>query len=88
MGSLVELSEKSGLIVTKANNDIIPGVLANLKINIQLESEQWSDDIYAKSLEKTAEPGTFYISFTAKPPEVEKYLNQLYQNIKVLTVNG
>jgi adenylate cyclase len=85
MGSLVELSEKSGLIVTEANNDIIPGALANLKINMKLESDQWSDDIYAKVLEKSAEPGSFYVGFTAKPPDVEKYLNQLYQNIKLLS---
>lgn len=81
MGSLVELSEKSGLIVTEVNNNIIPEVLANLKINMKLESEQWSDDIYAKVLEKSAESGSFYIQFTAKPPEVEKYLNQLYKTI-------
>lgn len=85
IGSLVELSEKSGLIVTEANNDIIPGALANLKINMKLESDQWSDDIYAKVLEKSAEPGSFYVGFTAKPPDVEKYLNQLYQNIKLLS---
>lgn len=81
MGSLVELSEKSGLIVTEVNNIIIPEVLANLKINMKLQSEQWSDDIYAKVLEKSAESGSFYIQFTAKPPEVEKYLNQLYKTI-------
>ncbi|MBE9145056.1 CHASE2 domain-containing protein [Planktothrix mougeotii] len=83
MGSLVELSEKRGLIVTEVNNDIIPEVLANLKINMKLESEQWSDDIYAKVLEKSAESGSFYIQFTAKPPEVEKYLNQLYKTIVI-----
>ncbi len=87
MGNLVELSEKRGLIVMEANNNIIPGALANLKLNIKLESEQWSDDIYAKVLEKSANPGAFYVEFTAKPPEVEKYLNQLYQNIKLLKVD-
>jgi adenylate cyclase len=87
MASLVELSEKGGLIITEANNHIIPGALANLKLNIKLKSEQWSDDIYAKVLEKSAKPGAFYVGFTAKSPEVEQYLNQLYQTINVLKVD-
>ena len=83
MANLVELSEKGGLIVTETNNGLIPGALANLKLNMKLEADQWSDDIYAKVLEKSAETGAFYVGFTAKPPEVEKYFNQLYKNIKV-----
>lgn len=79
--SLVKLSEKSGLIVIEANNNVIPGVLANLKINLKLDSEEWSDDIYAKVVEKSSESGAFYIKFTAKTPEVEKYFNQLYKTL-------
>ncbi len=82
IGSLAQLSEKSGLIITEKNNNIIPIGLANLKINLKLDSEEWSDDIYAKVLDKPSESGSFYIKFTAKTPEVEKYLNQLYQSIK------
>ncbi len=83
IGSLLELSEKGGLIVNEANNDFIPTILANLKINMKLESGAWSEDIYAKVLEKNAEPGTFYIRFTAKPPDVQTQLDQIYQSIKV-----
>ena len=79
--SLVKLSEKSGLIVIEANNNVIPGVLANLKINLKLDSEEWSDNIYAKVVEKSSESGAFYIKFTAKAPEVEKYFNQLYKTL-------
>lgn len=81
--SLVKLSEKSGLIVIEANNNVIPGVLANLKINLKLDSEEWSDNIYAKVVEKSSESGAFYIKFTAKTPEVEKYFNQLYKTLTI-----
>ena len=85
-GSLVQLSAK-GAKVRCGNGEQqgVPDVLSNLKINLlnpnnQLET---SEDVYAKVCEKPAEIGSFYIHFTAKPPEVEARLEVLYKLIQV-----
>ncbi len=83
-GKLVELSE-NGAIINYAHNDtqgFISG-MTNIKCNL-LNSENYhpvSDDIYAKVLDKPHHNGGFYIRFTAKPPDVTKKLDELYQSL-------
>ncbi len=81
-GQLIELSEKGGKIQTDSGSqDCIPIALTNIKLNLTWDkkTQVWSEDIYAKVTQKTAEIGYFYIRFTAKPPEVETRLEALYQ---------
>jgi adenylate cyclase len=63
----------------------VPDVLSNLKLNLLTPNNQLetSEDVYAKVYEKPAEIGSFYIHFTAKPPEVEARLDVLYKLIQV-----
>lgn len=78
-GYLVQLSEKNALIrSTQDRAEALPLVLTNIKLNFLQNAEQ-SEDIYAKVLDKPAIAGSFYICFTAKPPEIEKQLERLYQ---------
>ncbi|MGL5193293.1 MAG: adenylate/guanylate cyclase domain-containing protein, partial [Chroococcales cyanobacterium] len=84
LGHLVQLSAKCAQVRTEPGaGDIIPVGLSNLKLNL-LEGnfEGSQEDIYAKVLEKPAdEPHCFYIKFTAKPPAVAAYLDNLYKSI-------
>jgi adenylate cyclase len=58
--------------------------LSNIKLNLLTPGNptQVSGDIYGKVLEKLEDDRSFYIHFTAKPPEVEAMLNSLYKSIK------
>ncbi len=83
-GQLVELSENGGIIDYNHNDPqgFISG-LTNIKCNL-LSSDNYqpiSDDIYAKVLDKSNNNGGFYIHFTAKPPQVTKQLEELYQTL-------
>ncbi len=82
-GRLVELSEKGGLIVLASESDSVPPPLTNLKINFLMphESPAISEDIYGKVLEKNSKKGSFYLYFTAKPPDISKKLEKLYQTL-------
>lgn len=87
-GQIVELSRKRAKVEqfalgsdqVLAEEAIEP--LSNIKLNL-LPSSSWADlseDMYAKVLDITASPGSFYIYFTAKPPALAKHLNALYKS--------
>jgi adenylate cyclase len=84
-GSLVQLSAKGAKVrCGDGEQQGMPDVLSNLKLNLLTPNNQLetSEDIYAKVCEKSAEIGSFYIHFTAKPPEVEARLDVLYKLIQ------
>ncbi len=85
-GQLVRLSEKGGEVQLMNGSGMIPVPLTNIKLNFRRSPDQpeaLSGDVYAKVLEPTAEPPLgFHIYFSAKPPEVDAYLNELYQSLK------
>jgi adenylate cyclase len=85
-GSLVELSDKGAKVRCSHGEAIaVPEVFSNIKLNLLSRSNQLeiSEDIYAKVFEKPAEIGSFYIHFTAKPPEIEAKLDALYKSLRV-----
>jgi adenylate cyclase len=77
-GYLVEISTKGGKVITE--NPL--AALTNIKLNFLSpeNSDNFSEDIYAKVLEKQSDNGSFYIYFTAMPPDVEKMLDTLYKS--------
>jgi adenylate cyclase len=77
-GSLVKLSAKGAEI----NSQHTVVALSNIKFNLLSfnGSESASEDIYAKVLERQADPGNFYIHFTSLPPNVEVTLDELYKS--------
>ncbi|NES25086.1 MAG: GAF domain-containing protein [Symploca sp. SIO3E6] len=84
-GNLVQLSAKVALVSCEpitGNPRLKP--LSNIKLNLLSQNSQVevSEDIYAKVLEKPAQPGSFYISFTAQPPAVKAKLEKLYHSIE------
>lgn len=81
-GRLLQLSDRSALIGAEDGTDSLPLVLTNIKLNLKSSDSELREDIYAKVLEKPAEPGKFYIRFTSKPPVIEAKLNDIYQMIK------
>ena len=83
--SLIHLSAKGALVKTThqtANGH--PKALANLKLNLLSwdSSGAIGEDVYAKVLDRAAEPGQFYIQFTSKPPAVDAKLEALYKSLK------
>ncbi len=84
-GSLVKLSP-NGAEIRPDNGEgrAIPEPLSNIKLNLLTPGNptQVSGDIYGKVLEKPEDDRSFYIHFTAKPPDVEAMLNSLYKSIK------
>jgi adenylate cyclase len=86
-GSLVKLSPKGAEV--RANHTdkyAVPEPLSNIKLNLSPfnNSTQSSEDVYAKVLEKPADNGSFYIHFTAKPPDVDVMLKALYERARTL----
>ncbi|NEP13822.1 MAG: AAA family ATPase [Symploca sp. SIO2C1] len=81
-GNLVQLSAKMALVSSEQidGNELLKPS-SNIKLNLlnQNSAAEFSEDIYAKVLEKTAQPGSFYISFTSQPPAVKARLEELYQ---------
>ena len=83
-GSLVELSAKGARVrVSNVGENDLPSELTNLKLNLLTPNSptEVSEDMYAKVLEKLAEPGSFYIRFTANHPAVQARLDALYESI-------
>ncbi len=87
-GKLIELSEKGGKIKAQANyEDCLPLSLTNIKLNLiwDDQSSQWSEDVYAKVTQESTEMNSFYIRFTAKPPQVENRIAAIYQQLSQAT---
>lgn len=83
-GSLVELSAKGARVrADNVEENDLPSGLTNLKLNLLTPNSptEVSEDMYAKVLEKLAEPGSFYIRFTANHPAVQARLDALYESI-------
>lgn len=84
-GSLVKLSAKGAEI--RSDKDVeqaVPEPLSNIKLNLLSPGNpsKISEDIYGKVLEMPTEKGSFYLHFTALPPDVELMLESLYKSIK------
>jgi adenylate cyclase len=80
-GKIIQLSAKGALVEQCGANvggSIAP--LSNLKLNFLGRSGS-SEDLYAKVIEKAADPGFFYLRFTAKPPHISQKLETLYQSL-------
>ena len=83
-GKLVALSENGGMMSYDHEDaqGFISG-MTNIKCNLLNtdNSQEISDDIYAEVLEKFNTKGGVYLRFTAKPPEIAKQLEELYQSL-------
>jgi adenylate cyclase len=81
-GSIVKLSTKGAEVrLQNEKNKSIPPPLSNIQLNF-LKADgtvEFSDDIYAKVLEKTGNSDRFYIYFTFKPPDLMQRLSQAIQ---------
>ncbi len=85
-GSLVKLSLKGAQVHSHSlEGRTLPEPLSNIKLNLLTSTNQTEAnlDIYAKVLEKPAEPGSFYLRFTAQPPAVQARLEELYKRAKI-----
>ncbi|NET01795.1 MAG: adenylate/guanylate cyclase domain-containing protein [Sphaerospermopsis sp. SIO1G1] len=79
---LIKLSETGAEVKTElANSDPLPAPLSNIKLNLLRinNQKQTSEDIYAKILNKSANPSHFYIQFTFKPAAEAEILFQYLQ---------
>ncbi|MBO1351636.1 MAG: adenylate/guanylate cyclase domain-containing protein [Hormoscilla sp. GUM202] len=76
-GRIVKLSAKEAEVYCDPEN--LPSGLSNIKLNLLAPNTPTDvrEDIYAKVLERPAAPGSFYIRFTAKPPVVAAWLEEL-----------
>ncbi len=84
-GDIIELSQSSALVCCNHGDPQgFPALMSNIKLNFvsRDRSDQVSEDVYAKVLEKSADNGNFYLRFTAKPPIVAKQLDELYETLK------
>ncbi|MCP2729595.1 CHASE2 domain-containing protein [Limnofasciculus baicalensis] len=79
-GRLIELSAKGAKV--RAENSVTPLTNIRLQLLTGNTTSEVSDDLYAKVLEKPTDNGTFYIQFTALPPDLEMMLDRLYQACK------
>lgn len=87
-GCLLELSAKGAMLRSEEGEGCaVPEPLSNIKLNLLTSDNpiQTSEDIYAKVLGKTADKGSFYIHFTAIPPEIAAKLDALYQDVARLS---
>lgn len=78
--TISQLSAKEAEVRCDDREPIIPAPLTNIKLNFLWYGEV-SEDVYAKVIEKQGENGSFYIHFTAKPPEVNTKLTTLYDSL-------
>ena len=83
-GLILELSTRRALVLAHSSDNteaIVPTPLSNLKLNLVSPDlpADLQEDMYAKVLDIPTNPGAFYISFTAKPPALVKYLTRLYE---------
>ncbi|NEP57232.1 MAG: adenylate/guanylate cyclase domain-containing protein [Symploca sp. SIO2G7] len=84
-GSLVQLSLKGAQVHShNLEEENTPEPLSNIKLNLLTPTNQTEAnlDIYAKVLVKPAEPGCFYLRFTAQPPAVQASLESIYKRAK------
>ncbi|MDZ7961661.1 MAG: adenylate/guanylate cyclase domain-containing protein [Aulosira sp. DedQUE10] len=84
-GSIVELSAKGAKV--RSENAVgvsLPTAQTNIKLKLLVPNipPELQEDIYAKVFDKSAENGSFYIHFTAKPPAIQARLDALYKSIK------
>lgn len=83
-GSIIQISHKGAKVrAENIGNDYLPSPSTNIKLNLLAPQDpSWrSEDVYAKVLEKGAEPGNFYINFTTKPPAVQARFDFLYKSL-------
>lgn len=86
-GILVKISAKGGVVNCETlEKDLVPPPLANLKINFFLYSNSIAsnEDVYAKVLDNSSEPGLFYIRFTSKATGIT---DQLLLSVKDVPKN-
>ncbi|MEH2439591.1 CHASE2 domain-containing protein [Nostoc sp.] len=78
-GKLVKLSAKEAQVCYDSKvNSLVLQPFTNLKLNLFIQGNaKISEDIYAKVLDKTAEPNNFYIRFTNLPLEVVGQFNAI-----------
>ena len=83
-GSLVKLSNRGAEVhLGQVKEGFVPSASANIKINLLvLNPTEATEDIYAKVLEKSAAPGSFYVRFTNVSPVMQQRLNALYKSIE------
>ncbi|MEH2381691.1 MAG: adenylate/guanylate cyclase domain-containing protein [Nostoc sp.] len=84
--NLIHISHKGAKVRTEnGENDFVPPALTNLKLNLLTpdNSSRYSEDIYAKVLQTSAEDGTFYIHFTATPPVIQTKFEALYKSLNL-----
>ncbi len=84
-GSIIELSAKGAKVRTEnAVTGSLPPAQTNIKLKLLAPNlpPALREDIYAKVFDKSAENGSFYLHFTAKPPAIQAKLDALYQSIK------
>ena len=83
---LVQLSRKGGQIHLPNPALSPPSPLTNIKLNFESIPDQapaLTGDVYAKVIDNAShDPAYFYIYFSARPPEVETYLNHLYATLE------
>ena len=79
-GTIFKLSAKEAEVQCEDSEPIVLEALTNLKLNFVWNGET-SEDVYAKVIEKQGENGSFYIHFTAKPPDVSAKLTSLYESL-------
>lgn len=81
-GTIFKLSAKEAEVCCKDSELVVPEALTNVKLNFVWNGEgEASEDVYAKVIEKEAENGSFYIHFTAQPPDVRAKLTSLYESL-------
>ena len=78
--TILKLSPKQAEVRSDDREPVVPAPLTNVKLNFLWDGEA-SEDVYAKVIEKQAENGSFYIHFTAKPPDVNAKLASLYDSL-------
>lgn len=81
LGSIMEISHKGANVHVEGHN--LPFPLVNIKLNLLAPQDpSWrSEDVYAKVLEKTAAPGSFYIHFTTQPSAVKARFDFIYKSL-------
>ncbi|WP_242039707.1 adenylate/guanylate cyclase domain-containing protein [Anabaena sphaerica] len=80
-GRFIQLSKKGAKVkVEFLTDNAVPPIFANLKINLFTtnDSQEMSEDIYAKVSETSLEEGTFFIHFTAKIPALQEKIDRLF----------
>ncbi len=85
-GRLVRLSAKRAEVhLDHREGQLLPEPMSNIKFNLLIPTNppEVSGDIYAKVMKQLEDEGSFYICFTAKPPDVEARLKTLYTRAKM-----